>query len=86
MPTPSIIRLGQLGKGVRDHGMFLAGWCAIPLLGPLISPALVEYTMDCVESVGKWEVVEGDLVWENPGVALVNIRKNTRSWIHDREV
>ena len=65
----------------RDEGhLSHAGWNAHTELA-----ALIEYGMNCAQSVGEWEVVEIHFGWESAGVPPADVL-NAHNCIHERKV
>ena len=83
---PSVLRLGKPGKSTSEYSMFMTGWFVILPTNPRSVVVWIEHTADCKTRVGKREIVEISLGWENPAGALADVSKNTRRWIHDQEV
>jgi hypothetical protein len=64
---------GKLGKGTRNCNVFVVGWfVALPFDWHHEPPVLVDLPVNCPESMGKWEVVKIEVVWEDPSVTLTN--------------
>jgi len=77
----------NLGKGMRNCGVFVVGRFVIPPVDRCIMlPPWVDCLLNCTKSVRKWKIARIEVEWKNPSVTLVNAYKGAWNWIHDRKV
>jgi hypothetical protein len=68
---------GELHEIVGDDSVFICGWLiATPPEGPTF-PASNEQTMDGIHGMVKWVAMEVGLGWDNLGITLAHILKDT---------
>jgi len=88
-PISLVPEPGNLGESLCNHSIFIAGWLVVlPLGGPPETKlaVLVEYHVDCEQSMVEWEGAEISQRWESPNILLESVSKATQCWICDYEV
>lgn len=83
---PLVLRLGESGESTSKYSMFVARWPVVSPTKPRMIVIWIEHTVDCSTNMGGWKVIEIGLRREKFAVTLMEISKNVRRWIHDREV